>query len=182
MNAALRATPISASDAQAAAPTTTQSKHAIWAAVIGNGLITYDFTVYGFSAVTIGHLFFSSGSPFISLLLSLATFGAGFAMRPLGALIIGTLADNKGRKAALTCSITLMTLGTGIIACIPSYASIGAAATLFLVLARLMQGFAAGGEIGVSTVVLMESATQGHRCYLVSWRGASQGVAALAGA
>ncbi|MDB5991392.1 MAG: transporter [Herbaspirillum sp.] len=182
MTAALPAIPVSASAAQATAPTSAQSKRVIWAAVIGNGLITYDFTVYGFSAVTIGHLFFSSGSPLTSLLLSLATFGAGFAMRPLGALIIGILADNKGRKAALTFSIALMTLGTGIIACTPSYASIGASATLLLVLARLMQGFAAGGEIGVSTVVLMESAAQGRRCYLVSWRGASQGVAALAGA
>lgn len=184
MNAAFLATPISASasTAQTTAPISAQSKRVIWAAVIGNGLITYDFTVYGFSAVTIGHLFFSSGSPLISLLLSLATFGAGFAMRPLGALIIGTLADNKGRKAALTLSITLMTLSTGIIAFIPSYAAIGASATLLLVLARLMQGFAAGGEIGVSTVVLMEAADQGRRCYLVSWRGAGQGVAALAGA
>lgn len=159
-----------------------QSKRIIWAAAVGNGLIMYDFTVYSFSAVIIGHLFFPSGSPLVSLLLSLATFGSGFLMRPLGALVIGNLADRKGRKAGLTLSITLMTLGTGIIVLVPVYASIGTAAALLLVLARLMQGFAAGGEVGVSSVVLMEWADKKSRCYLTSWRGASQGAAALAGA
>ena len=159
-----------------------QSKRIIWAVAIGNGLITYDFTVYSFSAVIIGKLFFPSGSALVSLLLSLATFGVGFIMRPLGALLIGNLADRKGRKAGLTFSITLMTLGTGIIAFTPSYASIGWAAALLVVLARLMQGFAAGGEIGVSTAALMELADERRRCYLTSWRGTGQGVAALTGA
>ncbi len=159
-----------------------QSRRIICAAAIGNGLIMYDFTVYSFSAVTIGHLFFPSDSALVSLLLSLATFGSGFLMRPLGALVIGNLADRKGRKTGLTASITLMTLGTGIIALVPTYASIGITAALFLVLARLMQGFAAGGEVGVSSVVLMEWADKKRRCYLTSWRGASQGGAALAGA
>ncbi len=159
-----------------------QSRRIIWAVAIGNGLITYDFTVYSFSAVIIGKLFFPSGSLLVSLLLSLATFGVGFIMRPLGALLIGNLADRKGRKAGLTLSITLMTLGTGIIAFTPSYASIGWAAPLLMVLARLMQGFAAGGEIGVSTAALMELADKGRRCYLTSWRGTGQGLAALAGA
>jgi MHS family proline/betaine transporter-like MFS transporter len=158
------------------------SKRIIWAIAIGNGLITYDFTVYSFSAVIIGKLFFPSGNALISLLLSLATFGAGFIMRPLGALLIGNLADRKGRKTGLTLSITLMTLGTGIIAFAPPYASIGWMAALLIVLARLMQGFAAGGEIGVATTALMELADQGRRCYLTSWRGTGQGVAALAGA
>lgn len=159
-----------------------QSRRIVWAAAIGNGLIMYDFTVYSFSAVIIGHLFFPSGSALVSLLLSLATFGSGFLMRPLGALVIGNLADRKGRKAGLTASITLMTLGTGIIALVPAYASIGIASALLLVLARLMQGFAAGGEVGVSSAVLMEWTDKKRRCYLTSWRGASQGAAALAGA
>ncbi len=168
--------------AENAVRTNEQSKRIIWAVAIGNGLITYDFTVYSFSAVIIGKLFFPSGSALVSLLLSLATFGVGFIMRPLGALLIGNLADRKGRKAGMTLSITLMTLGTGIIAFTPSYASIGWAAALLMVLARLMQGFATGGEIGVSTAALMELADKDRRCYLTSWRGTGQGVAALAGA
>lgn len=164
------------------ARTATQTRRIVAAAAIGNGLIMYDFTVYSFSAAIIGKLFFPSSSPLASLLMSLATFGAGFIMRPLGAMIIGNLADRKGRKAGLTLSIALMTLGTGIIAFTPSYASIGVAATLLLVFARLMQGLAAGGEIGAASAVLMELASKGRRCYVVSWRAASQGAAALAGA
>jgi len=173
---------VPASVAEDAVRTDEQSKRIIWAVAIGNGLITYDFTVYSFSAVIIGKLFFPSGSALVSLLLSLATFGVGFIMRPLGALLIGNLADRKGRKAGMTLSITLMTLGTGIIAFTPSYASIGWAAALLMVLARLMQGFATGGEIGVSTAALMELADKDRRCYLTSWRGTGQGVAALTGA
>ncbi len=167
---------------ETAARTGMQTKRVIVAAAIGNGLIMYDFTVYSFSAVIIGKLFFPSSTPFVSLLMALATFGAGFFMRPLGAMIIGNLADRKGRKAGLTLSILLMTLGTGIMAFTPSYESIGVTATLLIVLARLMQGFAAGGEIGAASAVLMELASKDRRCYLVSWRPASQGAAALAGA
>jgi MFS family permease len=152
------------------------------AIVIGNGFVAYDFTVYSFSAVVIGNLFFPSHNPASSLLLSLATFGAGFVMRPLGAIMIGHIADSRGRKAGLTVSLTLMTLGTWLIACLPSYASIGPAATVLMVLARLMQGLAAGGEIGPASASLMESAGYRHRCFMVSWRGASQGAAAFAAA
>lgn len=161
---------------------TIQTRRVITAAVIGNGLIVYDFTVYSFSAVIIAKLFFPFSTPHASLLMVFATFGAGFFMRPLGAMIIGNLADRKGRKAGLTFSIAMMTLGTGIIAFTPSYASIGIAAPLLIVLARLMQGLAAGGEIGVASTVLMESAPKERRCSLVSWRAASQGASALFGA
>jgi MHS family proline/betaine transporter-like MFS transporter len=164
------------------ARTATQTRRIVVAATIGNGLIMYDFTVYSFSAAIIGKLFFPSSSPLASLLMSLATFGAGFIMRPLGAMIIGNLADRKGRKAGLTLSIALMTLGTAIIAFMPSYASIGVAATLLFVFARLMQGLATGGEIGPASAVLMESANKDRRCYLVSWHAVSQGAAALTGA
>jgi MHS family proline/betaine transporter-like MFS transporter len=153
----------------------------LWAVVVGNGLIAYDFTVYSFSAVTIGLLFFPFGSKFVSLLLSFATFGAGFVMRPLGALVIGYLADAKGRKTALTLASVLMALGMGIVALVPTYATIGPAATVLIVVARLLQGFVFGGEVGVSSAVLMESQQQG-RCFRTSWRGASQGAAALLGA
>jgi len=154
----------------------------IWAAAIGNGLITYDFTVYSFSAAIIGKLFFPADDPMASLLLSLLTFGAGFALRPIGALLIGHLADRKGRKPALMLSIGLMLVGTGIIAFVPTYETIGASAMLLMVGARLIQGFAAGGEIGVASVVLMELATPAQRCFVVSWRSSSQVLAALLGA
>ncbi|OAJ53221.1 MFS transporter [Paraburkholderia ginsengiterrae] len=157
-------------------------RRVIAAIVIGNGFVAYDFTVYSFAAVAIGNLFFPSANPASSFLLSLATFGAGFAMRPLGAILIGHIADSRGRKAGLTVSLTLMTLGTWLIACLPGYAAIGPIATVLMVLARLMQGLAAGGEIGPASASLMESAGYRHRCFMVSWRGASQGAAAFVAA
>lgn len=165
-----------------AVQTAKQTKRIIVAAAIGNGLIMYDFTVYSFSAVIIGKLYFPSSDPLSSLLMALATFGAGFLMRPLGAMVIGNLADHKGRKAGLVFSIVLMTLGTGIIAFTPSYASIGVTATVLIVFARLLQGLAAGGEIGAASAMLMELADKNRRCYMVSWRAGSQGASALAGA
>jgi MFS family permease len=154
----------------------------IVAIVIGNGFVAYDFTVYSFSAVLIGNLFFPASHPAASLLLSLATFGAGFVMRPLGAVLIGRVADSRGRKAGMTLSLTLMTLGTWMIACLPTCASIGPIATILMVAARLMQGLAAGGEIGPASASLMESVARERRCFMVSWRGASQGAAAFVAA
>ncbi len=154
----------------------------VLATIIGNAFVAYDFTVYSFSAVIIGKLFFPSHDPLSSLLLSLATFGAGFVMRPLGAMFIGQIANTRGRKAAMTWSLALMTLGTWLIACVPTVASIGGTATVLIVIARLLQGLAAGGEIGPASAVLMESVPRNRRCYLTSWRGASQGAAAFAAA
>lgn len=159
-----------------------QSKKLIWATVIGNGLVTYDFTVYSFSAVIIGKLFFPSESAFAPLLMSLLTFGVGFAIRPIGAMFIGSLADRKGRKIGVSVSNLLMTIGTAIIVFTPTHASIGIMATFLMVLARLMQGFAIGGATGLSSVVLMELAPNDRRCYTVCWRSAGQAAAALAGA
>lgn len=161
---------------------TRQSKNVVFAIVIGNGLVIYDFTVYSFSAVIIGRLFFPSDNSLSSLLMSLLTFGIGFTMRPLGALVIGNLADRKGRKAGLNVSNLLMAAGTAMIAFMPTYESMGVTAALLIVGARLLQGFATGGEIGVASAVLMELAPKGKRCYLVSWRSASQAAAALVGA
>jgi len=103
-------------------------------------------------------------------------------MRPLGAIIIGQIANSRGRNAGMTWSLAFMTLGTWLIACLPTVASIGPAATVLMVVARLMQGLAAGGEIGPASAVLMESVPRNRRCYLTSWRGASQGAAAFAAA
>lgn len=170
----------------AAAPPTHAPKarptRIVLATIIGNAFVAYDFTVYSFSAVIIGKLFFPSHNPLSSLLLSLATFGAGFVMRPIGAIIIGHIADSRGRRAGMAWSLALMTLGTWMITCLPTVASIGPAATVLMVVARLMQGLAAGGEIGPASAVLMESVARNRRCYLTSWRGASQGAAAFAAA
>jgi MHS family proline/betaine transporter-like MFS transporter len=165
------------SDTFAAAPTTSRSH--VWRAVlatsIGNALEWFDLVVYGFFAVTIAKLFFPAGNDTVSLLLSLGTFGVSFFMRPLGAIVIGAYADRAGRKAALTLSILLMMIGTAIIVVLPTYETIGIAAPLILVLARLMQGFSAGGEFGSATAFLAEHVPQ-RRGFFASWQVASQGL------
>lgn len=155
-------------------------KRAIFATVLGNWLEFFDFTVYALFAVTIGKQFFPVESASGQLLLSLATFGVGFIMRPLGGIVIGAYADRVGRKAALTLTIGLMALGTAILGLTPSYAEIGLAAPALIVLARLLQGFSAGGELGAATTYLLELAPQGRRGLYGSWQYASQGLATLA--
>ncbi|SAL38568.1 major facilitator transporter [Caballeronia cordobensis] len=167
------------SDPRNASPNLTRI---IVATVISNGFVAYDFTVYGFSAAIIGRLFFPAHDGASSLLLSLATFGAGFVMRPLGAVLIGRYADRRGREAGMRLSIAAMAAGTWLIACLPTHAQIGASATVLIVLARLLQGLAAGGEIGPASALLMESVPYERRCFIVSWRGASQGAAACVAA
>jgi len=154
----------------------------IAAAALGNGLELFDFTIFSFFAVVIGKLFFPVQGQYGPLLLSLATFGLGFVTRPLGGLVIGHYADRHGRKAALTLTILAMALGTALIGLTPTYAQIGIAAPVLLVVGRLIQGFSAGGEIGTASTYLMESAQRGRRCYWVSWQMASQGGSALIGA
>lgn len=165
-------------------PTTagSASKKATVACALGNALEMYDFTIYSFFAVVIARNFFPAQSEMASLLLSLTTFGVGFLMRPVGAVVIGRFADRHGRKAALSLTIGLMTLGTAMIAFAPTYHQIGVAGTLILILGRLTQGFSAGGEIGTASVFLMESSSTANRCQNVSWQAASQGYAALVGA
>jgi MFS family permease len=158
------------------------STRATVACALGNALEMYDFTIYSFFAVVIARNFFPAQSPIASLLMSLTAFGVGFLMRPVGALVIGRFADRKGRKAALTLTIALMTVGTALIAFAPSYQQVGVLGTALLVLGRLTQGFSAGGEIGTASVLMMESASTANRCRSVSWQAASQGYAALVGA
>lgn len=149
---------------------------------VGNALEIFDFTIYSFFSLLIGKLFFPSDSTYGSLLLSLATFGIGFAMRPLGGLFIGNYADRHGRRAALTLSIGVMVAGTLCIAFAPTYASAGIFGTLILVLGRLLQGFSVGGEFATAAVLLMESGSEQGRGRRVSWTLITQGIAALAGA
>ncbi|MDP9995858.1 MFS family permease [Variovorax boronicumulans] len=154
----------------------------IAACSLGNALEMYDFTVYSFFALLIGKLFFPSDSPYGSLLLAVATFGIGFVMRPLGGVIIGSYADRKGRKAALTLTIGLMVAGTLCIALAPTYASAGVFGSLMILAGRLLQGFSLGGEVGAATSMLMESGGIRGRGFRVSWQLASQGLAAVLGA
>jgi MHS family citrate/tricarballylate:H+ symporter-like MFS transporter len=153
----------------------------VTAAVIGNALEFYDFTTYAYFAVQIGHAFFPGRSAFESLMLSLATFGAGFFSRPVGAIVIGSLADRVGRRPAMLLSFGLMGLAILGLALTPSYAQIGLAAPLLALSFRLLQGFALGGEVGPTTAFLIEAAPPGRRGLYGGWQGASQGVATLFG-
>jgi MHS family proline/betaine transporter-like MFS transporter len=152
------------------------------AAVIGNALEWYDFIIFGFLTVVISKLFFPTNSEYASLLLTTATFGAGFLMRPLSGIFLGIYADRKGRKAALQLIIGLMTVAMAIITFAPTYAAIGVAAPLSILIARLLQGLATGGEWGCSTAFLIESAPADQRGFYGSWQMAGQGLALLAGA
>lgn len=167
-----------ATTAVSRAGTRQNSWRAVVAASIGNALEWFDLVVYGFFAVIIAKLFFPAGNETVSLLLTLGTFGVSFFMRPLGAVVIGAYADRAGRKAALTLSIVLMMGGTLIIAVLPTYSSIGLAAPVILVIARLMQGFSAGGEFGSATAFLAEH-VPGRRGFFASWQVASQGLTTL---
>lgn len=170
------------SDPDAASATSTLSgRRAVIAAIVGNTLEWYDFAVYGFFALTLAKLFFPTGDPTVSLLLTVATFGVGFIMRPVGALVLGTLADRRGRKLALSLTILLMALGTAMIGLAPTYATAGAWAPAIIVLARLIQGFSAGGEIGGATAFLVEHAPPARRGLYASWQQASQAGALLLG-
>src|SRR6201986_2639880 len=140
---------------------------------IGNALEWFDFTVFGLFAGIIGKLFFPADNPSSPLLLTFATFGIAFAARPLGGLIFGLYADRHGRKKALVVMIKLMALGTGLLGFLPTYGAIGVAAPLLLLLARLIQGFSAGGEFGSASAMLVEFAAPGPRGYCGSvplWR------------
>jgi MHS family proline/betaine transporter-like MFS transporter len=150
----------------------------IAAASIGNALEWFDLVVYGFFAVTIAKLFFPAGNDTVSLLLTLGTFGVSFFMRPLGAVVLGVYADRAGRKAALTLSILLMMAGTLLIAVMPTYASIGVLAPVGIVLARMIQGFSAGGEFGSATAFLAEHGAH-RRGFFSSWQASSQGLTTL---
>jgi MFS transporter, MHS family, citrate/tricarballylate:H+ symporter len=152
------------------------------AVTIGNMLEFYDFITYSFFAIQIGHTFFPTQGEFGSLMLSLATFGAGFITRPIGGIVIGSYSDRAGRRPAMILSFAMMGCAIITLALTPSYASIGIAAPIIVIIARMVQGFSLGGEVGPTTAYLMESAAPGRRALAVSWQPASQQIAATAGA
>ena len=167
---------IAAAPAQAAVV-----KRHVLAAVMGNALEFYDFITYAFFAIQIGHAFFPSGNAFGSLMLSLATFGAGFLTRPIGGLVLGAYADKVGRRPAMLLSYLLMGVSITALALIPTYRTIGLLAPVLAVTCRLVQGFSLGGEVGSNTAYLLEIAPPRRRGLIVAWQGASQCIAATAG-
>jgi len=152
---------------------------AIFRVVSGNFMEMFDFMVYGFYATAIAKTFFPTDSAFASLMLSLATFGAGFLMRPLGAIFLGAYIDRHGRRKGLIITLAMMAMGTVLIACVPGYATLGVAAPLLVLLGRLLQGFSAGVELGGVSVYLAEISTQGRKGFFVSWQSASQQAAVV---
>jgi MFS family permease len=155
---------------------------AAFGATIGNMLEFYDFITYTFFAIQIGHTFFPTQTEYGSLMLSLATFGAGFITRPIGGIVLGIYSDRIGRRPAMLLSFALMGGAILVLACTPSYNAIGVAAPVIVIIARMAQGFALGGEVGPTTAYLLEIASIERRALVVAWQPASQEIAATAGA
>ncbi len=145
----------------------------------GNFLEMFDFFLFGFYATYISKAFFPSDSEFASLMLTFMTFGAGFLMRPLGAIFLGAYVDRVGRRKGLITTLSLMALGTILIAFVPDYKTIGLAAPLLVLIGRLLQGFSAGVELGGVSVYLSEIATPGNKGFYVAWQSGSQQVAIM---
>ena len=158
--------------------TLSPSTRVVIAATVGNSLEWFDFLIYGYFAVTIAQLFFPSRDPTVSLLETLGAFGLAYLVRPLGAIVIGAYTDRRGRRAGLTLSILLMMIGTTMMAVVPTYATIGIAAPILVLFARLLQGFSVGGEFGSATAFLVEH-SKTRKGLMASWQWSSQGVTAL---
>ncbi len=163
-----------------------QARHSKLGAVLrvtsGNFLEMFDFFLFGFYASYISRTFFPSSNDYASLMLTFGTFGAGFLMRPLGAILLGAYIDRVGRRKGLIMTLGLMACGTVLIAFVPGYATIGLFAPLLVLCGRLLQGFSAGVELGGVSVYLSEMATPGHKGFYVSWQSASQQLAIMVAA
>jgi len=147
---------------------------------LGNALEWFDISVYAYFAVYLAKAFFPTDDPTTSLLLTFGTFALTFLARPIGGILLGTYADRYGRKASLLLSIAMMTVGTLAVGCMPTFDKIGVLAPLLVIVARLVQGFSAGGEFGSSTAFLVEH-VPGRRGFVASWQFASQGISSLLG-
>jgi MHS family citrate/tricarballylate:H+ symporter-like MFS transporter len=145
----------------------------------GNFLEMFDFFLYGFYATNIANTFFPSTNESAALMMTFVTFGAGFLMRPLGAIILGSFIDRIGRRKGLIVTLAIMSCGTVLIAFVPGYATIGILAPILVLIGRLLQGFSAGVELGGVSVYLSEMATPGNKGFFVSWQSASQQAAIM---
>ncbi len=148
------------------------------AASLGNALEWYDILVYGYFAVTISKLFFPTADPTTALLLTFGTFGVSYLVRPLGALVLGAYSDRAGRRTAMLMSIVLMTIGTGLMAIMPTYSKVGLIAPIAVLVARLLQGFAVAGEFGSATAFLVEHSRE-RKGFFASFQWFGQGLAAV---
>jgi MHS family citrate/tricarballylate:H+ symporter-like MFS transporter len=148
----------------------------------GNFLEMFDFFLYGFYAKYIAAAFFPTSSDITSLLLTFMTFGAGFLMRPIGAIVLGAYVDRVGRRQGLIVTLSIMAIGTIMIAFVPTYAAIGMLAPALVVTGRLLQGFSAGVELGGVSVYLSEMAPPGRKGFYVAWQSGSQQVAIMVAA
>lgn len=148
----------------------------------GNFLEQFDFFLFGFYATYIAHIFFPASSEFASLMMTFAVFGAGFLMRPIGAIVLGAYIDKVGRRKGLIVTLSIMATGTFLIVLIPSYQTIGLWAPLLVLIGRLLQGFSAGAELGGVSVYLAEIATPGRKGFYTSWQSGSQQVAIMVAA
>ncbi|WP_353141811.1 MFS transporter [Acinetobacter pragensis] len=145
----------------------------------GNFLEQYDFFLFGFYATYIAAKFFHSENEYVSLMMTFTVFAAGFLMRPLGAIFLGSYVDRVGRRKGLIVTLGLMALGTILITFVPSYDRIGIMAPILVVLGRLLQGFSAGVEMGGVSVYLAEIATDKNRGFITSWQSGSQQIAVV---
>ncbi|EOW6703564.1 MFS transporter [Cronobacter malonaticus] len=167
----------------ATSPVNTRSRiGAILRVTSGNFLEQFDFFLFGFYAIYIAHTFFPASSEFASLMMTFAVFGAGFLMRPIGAIVLGAYIDKVGRRKGLIMTLSIMAAGTFLIVLIPSYEAIGLWAPLFVLIGRLLQGFSAGAELGGVSVYLAEIATPGRKGFYTSWQSGSQQVAIMVAA
>ncbi len=157
-------------------------RRVVIASVLGNAFEWFDFSIYGLFAAIIAKQFFPSDAPLTSLMFALMSFGVGFAVRPIGGVLLGLYGDRVGRKRALSLTILLMAAGTGMVGIIPNYAAIGVAAPLLIVLARMIQGASAGGEFSGATTMLIEFAPPGVRGLLGSFQMCAQALSFACGA
>jgi MHS family alpha-ketoglutarate permease-like MFS transporter len=158
---------------------TDKQRRAVIAGSIGNAVEWVDWAVYASFAPVFSSQFFAKGDPTAALLATLGIFAVGFVMRPVGAAILGSYADRRGRKAGMTLTITVMAVAALVIAICPPYSAIGVAAPVILVIARMVQGLSAGGEFGTSSAFLVESASPDRRAFVGSWQQVSVGAGAL---
>ena len=164
------------------APATQSRAGTVFRVVSGNFMEMFDFFLFGFYANAIAAAFFPATDEVASLMMTFMTFGAGFLMRPLGAIILGAYVDRVGRRKGLIVTLALMAVSTVLVACVPGYDTIGILAPILVLIGRLLQGFSAGAELGGVSVYLAEMATPGRKGFYVSWQSASQQVAIIAAA
>ena len=164
------------------APPSLSKFRTVFRVTSGNFLEMFDFFLFGFYASHIAKAFFPASNEYSSLLLTFMTFGAGFLMRPLGAIVLGAYVDRVGRRRGLIVTLALMAMGTVLIAFVPAYATIGLIAPILVLIGRLLQGFSAGVELGGVSVYLSERATPNNKGFYVSWQSGSQQVAIMAAA